>query len=282
MKYPCNLIKDILPLYHDRVASEESINAINQHLKECRECREYYERMCSSDAIESAVCEEQLEIQAADSYKKMRRKIWKIICKIICGIILFIVLLIGIVYVALLAYFETSAKASEKRYDDISEYSIYRSGENAIANFKVRGMDEIWPEKITVDMEVQEFLMMYYNPWDANYLGYLAVEYGEADYGAEVLRLREYPSTDYIGYYGAEGFESYEVFAMEAGYDGFVYAIGDGKNTIIYVELVFPGYGMDIEYEKYIPEMYLPEGLDAAKNNPVQQKVVENNERKRK
>lgn len=282
MKYPCNLIRDILPLYHDQVASEDSINAINQHLEECKECKEYYERMCSSDVIESVADDEQMAIKAADSYKKVRRRIWKTIWKIICGIILMTAVLLVIIYVALIAYFEITAKASEKRYDDVSGYSTYRSGENAIGNFKVPGMDEIWPEEITADMTVRDYLMMYYNPWDANYLGFLVVEYSETDYEAEVLRLQEYPSTDYIGYYGAKGFESFEVLAMEAGYDGFVYAIADGKNLIIYVELVFPGYGMDIDYEKYIPEKYLPRGLDATKGNPVQKKVIEENERKRR
>ena len=41
MKEPCNLIRDLMPLYHDEVASEESILAIREHLDECRECRKY-------------------------------------------------------------------------------------------------------------------------------------------------------------------------------------------------------------------------------------------------
>ena len=39
-------------------------------------------------------------------------------------------------------------------------------------------MDEtIFPEEITTDMEVQDFKMVYYNPWDAQYLGYLVVDF---------------------------------------------------------------------------------------------------------
>lgn len=216
------------------------------------------------------------------SYKHTHRKTLKTMGKMFGVIIIIMILLFAAAYAALVFYLTHSAEKSKKRYDDISEYARYRSGENALDNFKIRGMKEIWPEEITADVDVQDYLMMYYNPWDANYLGYLVIEYSEADYEAEILRLQEYPSTDYIGCYGATGFESCDVLAMESGDDGFVYAITDRKNNIIYVELVFPGYGMDIEYEKYIPQKYLPQGLDAAKRNPVQQKVIENNERKRK
>lgn len=277
MKYPCNLIRDILPLYHDYVASEESIKAVNEHLNECEGCRKYYDKMCSSDAIESLVYDEAMEIRTADSYKKVCKKIIKKVCKLACVIILAIVIFIIAIWTILVGYVEYHAVSSKKVYRDISEYNQHRSGENALANFRVRGMDEIWPEEVTGNMDVQDYLMMYYNPWDSNYLGYLTVKYDGADYEAEVERLAEYPSTDYIGNYGATGFEYYEVLAMNAGYDGFVYAITDGESTIIYVEMVFPGYGMDIEYDKYIPEEYLPEGLDATEDNPIRQKVIEDN-----
>ena len=39
MKYPCNIIQDLLPLYHDNVCSEESRRAVQQHLPECEACQ---------------------------------------------------------------------------------------------------------------------------------------------------------------------------------------------------------------------------------------------------
>lgn len=277
MKYPCNMIRDLLPLYHDQVASEESVSAVNQHLKECEECKEYYSQMCGSDAIESAAYDEQMEIKAADSYKKVYKKIIKKLCKMVGVAILSIVILVLLIYAVIVGYLTISAAASKEIYRDISEYSLHRNGENVLSNFKVRGMAEIWPEEITDSMDVQDYLMVYYNPWDANYLGYLVIEYDKADYEAEISRLSEYSSTEYIGNYGVTGFEYYDVLAMNAGYDGFVYALTDGNGIIIYVEMVFPGYGMDLQYDKYIPEKYLPEGLDATNDNPTRQKVIEDN-----
>lgn len=36
MKVPCNIIEDLLPLYHDNVCSEESRAMVKEHLQTCR------------------------------------------------------------------------------------------------------------------------------------------------------------------------------------------------------------------------------------------------------
>ena len=41
MNIKCEVIKDLLPLYMDGVASEESCALIEDHLKECEDCRQY-------------------------------------------------------------------------------------------------------------------------------------------------------------------------------------------------------------------------------------------------
>jgi len=43
MNIKCEVIKDLLPLYVDGVASEESRALIEDHLKECEDCRQYLE-----------------------------------------------------------------------------------------------------------------------------------------------------------------------------------------------------------------------------------------------
>lgn len=40
---PCGVIKDLLPLYHDGVCSEESRKLVEEHLAECPACKEEYE-----------------------------------------------------------------------------------------------------------------------------------------------------------------------------------------------------------------------------------------------
>lgn len=39
MNYPCGLIRDLLPLYHDDICSPESRSAIEAHCSECADCK---------------------------------------------------------------------------------------------------------------------------------------------------------------------------------------------------------------------------------------------------
>ncbi len=159
---------------------------------------------------------------------------------------------------------------------DIQEYTKY-VGANAADEYKSKwGMDEsIWPDKITDNMDVEDFKMVYYNPWDAQYLGYLVVNYADEDYAKELERLQNYNSTEYVGYYGVTGEEDYELLAVYAdSYNGFVYALTDGKEKIIYAEEIFCNYYMDLKYEKYIPKEYLLDGFDASENNPYRKEQM--------
>lgn len=281
MKYPCDLIRDIMPLYHDEVASEESRKAVEEHLEECSACKEYYDIMCESDVVEAVAFDEETEKKTADSYQNAYKKIVRKICKSIGVIALIILGVILVLYFLIITYVKFSAAASWEEHRDISEYGVLDDGENIIDGFALyeytiagpKYVDNIWPEEITENMNVQDYLLIYYNPWDSNYLSYLVVEYTEEAYEAEVAHLLAYPSTDYIGRYGAKDFERYELLAMQASDSEFIYALTDGENTIIYVAMLFPGYAMDIEYEEYVPEEYLPEGLDISKDNPTRQKV---------
>lgn len=48
MKYDCELIQDIMPLYKDNALSDKSKKIVDEHLSECAECRNVY-KMSSSD-----------------------------------------------------------------------------------------------------------------------------------------------------------------------------------------------------------------------------------------
>ena len=158
-----------------------------------------------------------------------------------------------------------------EEYDDISRYHEFMSFSNgtyekgADTKWTKWGMDEtIWPKEITEEMDVADFKMVYYNPWDAQYLGYLVVDYAADDFEEEVKRLKEYESTEYIGYYCVEEEKTYELLAVNAdSYQGFVYALTDGNGRIIYGEQIFCNYYMDLKYEEYMPKEYLLDGFTA-------------------
>ena len=121
--------------------------------------------------------------------------------------------------------FLSSVNAKPEVYDDISNYTEYMSfsDDNEDPLWNKWDMDEsIWPRRINDISEVADFKMVYYNPWDAQYLGYLVMDYSDEDYAAETARLKAYPSTDYIGYYSVVEEHTYELLAVYADeYNGF-------------------------------------------------------------
>ena len=149
-------------------------------------------------------------------------------------------------------------------------------GVNAKDKYKDKwGMsEEIFPKSIENE-NVLDFKMVSYDPFDKQFLSYLIVDYNEEEYAKEVTRLKNYGVEDYVGYYGVTGFSKYKLLAMESdSYYGFVYAITDGKSKVIYVELIFCNYFMDIKYDEQIPEDYLPDNFNAKVENDYRKKCI--------
>ena len=71
MKYPCEIIKDLLPLYIDGVCSDESRKAVEEHLAECDECKAFFAEM-KQDEI---TVDEQHEDIKIRSLKNIRKRI---------------------------------------------------------------------------------------------------------------------------------------------------------------------------------------------------------------
>ena len=96
MKYPCSLIQDLLPLYHDGVCSEESSKIIENHLSECSSCKDYYNSLCEADEIFTVPQNAELEMKKSRVFSFNKKKNAKeadisrctCICYI-CGYIIF-------------------------------------------------------------------------------------------------------------------------------------------------------------------------------------------------
>lgn len=177
--------------------------------------------------------------------------------------------------ISLLLFDQLNAKVMVNT--DITQYQTYM-GEGADETYRDKlGVDEsIFPGAISKSVQVEDYKMVYYNPWDPQYLSYLVIQYGEDDYAREEQRLRAFPSDEYKGYYGATGFcEEYELLAMNADpVYGFVYALADGECRIIYVEILFCNYFMDLDYDDYIDTRYLPLGFDASAGNAYRKAMM--------
>lgn len=211
-----------------------------------------------------------LDLILKEYYKmKKQRNIFKLIAIIIGIIAINLVIVFNCIFIFMGGLNNIEIITDTNKYQEVI-------GINANDKYKDKwGMsEEIFPRSIN-NLNVSDFKMVYYNPWDKQYLSYLVVDYTEEEYNKEIERLSNYGIEDYIGYYGITGFADYKLVAMESdSYQGFVYAITDGKSKIIYVEMIFCNYFMDIDYKKEIPNGYLPDGFDATLDNAYRNKML--------
>lgn len=279
MRMECEIIRDLMPLYAEKIASVKSGEAVEEHLQECAECRRIYENMLAPAP------QVQFQTQPQESFqkyvKRKKRSYGLKVALITLASVLAIVVLYFTVVVRIVSFLVTLTMetASVEVDTDVTHYERYM-GDTAEEKYRSKlGVDDsIFPQEITADMKVLDYKMVYYDPWDPQYLSYLAVEYGDADYAAELERLAGCAQEDCTGFYGAQGFApAYEVLAMEIDeqdHHGLVYALGAGDDRIVYVELLFCNYFMDLEYEEYIDAAYLPVGFDAASGNAQRREIM--------
>jgi len=83
----CNIIRDLLPLYHDEVASTESRELVEEHLETCEECRKTLVEICESVGIANTPDLEQSMANGLKRIKKRlhRKTVFNFIIAIICA-----------------------------------------------------------------------------------------------------------------------------------------------------------------------------------------------------
>ncbi len=163
---------------------------------------------------------------------------------------------------------------------DPASFNEYINGEDIDDMKPGWGSDEqfkVLPRTLE-GLNVTEYQLTYYNPWDAQYVVYMTVEYDDADYEDEIERLEDIGIDDYIGIYTVTGEpDGYDLVAMDSDeYSGFVYAMipddtDQGNRAITYVGIFFCNYSLDLDIHEYIPDEYLLPGFDASDDNPYEQ-----------
>lgn len=76
MKNECKIIQDLLPLYADEVCSEDTRQMVEEHLKECSECRAYLNQL-KNDEVDSQIkpeCTEVVTYQKTQMKQKVKNK----------------------------------------------------------------------------------------------------------------------------------------------------------------------------------------------------------------
>lgn len=76
MKYNCEVIQDLLPLYKDEVCSDESKKIVEEHLKECNECSKLMKKLNNYEV--DNILEEEKESVLRTHEKKTVRKTYMV------------------------------------------------------------------------------------------------------------------------------------------------------------------------------------------------------------
>lgn len=76
--YPCEMIQDLLPLYHDGVCSKESEKIIKAHLSKCDACKQSYAALYETDKLSSiAPPDAEEELKKAASFLSVKKRMKK-------------------------------------------------------------------------------------------------------------------------------------------------------------------------------------------------------------
>lgn len=198
MKYPCNLIQDLLPLYHDRVCSEESKKIIENHLLECTICKKYYTSLCEADEIVATPQNTEQELKKAASFQAVKKRLLR--KQILAVLIVFAML--AIMSFTVINALKSSVGVIEYK-DNISvsmtdDNLIGRLQGNQASSFKIKRVE------IEADgkMNTYLFFYMYGRKWDDIITSdYVFSEYVlcSADKGAAQIDAVYYYSGNYTG-----------------------------------------------------------------------------------
>ena len=108
-RIPCEIIRDLLPSYMDGLTSEESNQAVEEHLKECETCRAYFQAMKEAVASERYVEKSREEIKKEiHPLKKIERETRK---RIVIAVIA-VLLTVGILGTLYESLYGTGTQAS--------------------------------------------------------------------------------------------------------------------------------------------------------------------------
>ena len=87
MKIPCSVIRDLLPLYAEKMVEPETENLVAEHLADCSDCREKLSAMKekAEPAIETAK-------PLLNLKKQIRRRRWRAVALLLSVCLLFFLL----------------------------------------------------------------------------------------------------------------------------------------------------------------------------------------------
>ena len=214
-KYSCDVIQDLLALYHDEVCSEESRRVVEEHLAECESCSAVAKQLENTE-LESNIAEQTENI--VRKHRKKENKKLRIVLIVASSVILAVVLFFVIVpriglSVALNEYVPFVGEAAEY----YTEYAV--TDDSLVVVDAEHCTIGIPADFVKKDLSA-EFTSVYYHDPDNDGLSVMIVEPQD-----DLERL----SLFYRGHYENVSDEQYELIisVLEKWYDALGHGIPD-------------------------------------------------------
>ena len=257
MKYSCNLIRDLLPLYCDRVCSKDSAEAVQEHISSCEECKNIYIGMQQSVSMDRARYEKQ-QLASMQEVKKKIKKRNTIFASIgIVAGILFVIIVIRVLLVAGVIIFAVQdGRKDFYTSTNIDDYGVFEE-------FNGYSKLDIFPKQLSDNMEVYKYSYYYADTFlDPTAQIYLECSYEEDAYSKEIERLEgiqeEYEGRIQPIVYDTDSFSYPAYVTIDADNHCYEYAllIEEGKIAYVFLQfikeedIVFPAEYLPKEYEQ--------------------------------
>ena len=186
MKTSCKIIEDLLPLYHDKICSEESSSMVEDHLKECAQCKKLLEDL---DQDASVVKPENVKLLKGvrEQWIKIRKR--SLVRGLIAGICICLVLWVG--YLGLTQWYIVDVPTGKMIVTDLCQLS---SGDIA---FHLYIDDKYDLNRIDVDTKDG---VMYITPQRAVLQSKRIMEYNQGLYNRDYVVCPSGEFTDYCDF----------------------------------------------------------------------------------
>lgn len=257
MKYSCNLIRVLLPLYCDQVCSKDSMDAVQEHISICEECKNIYIGMQQNVSMDSARYEKQ-QLASMQEVKKKIKKRNTIFASIgiVVGIFFIIIVIKVMLVVGVISFAVQDGWKHSYISTDINDYGVFEE-------FNGYSKLDIFPKQLNNNMEVYKYSYYYADTFlDPTAQIYLECSYEEDDYLKEIERLEgiqeEYAGRIQSIAYDTDSFSYPAYVTIDADNHCYEYALLIGERKIAYVflqfikeeDIVFPVEYLPKEYEQ--------------------------------
>ena len=193
----CKIVKDLLPLYHDEVLSEESRELVEEHLQTCTECKkileDIHENVKSAGALD---VEQQMQNGFKSLKKRLHRKtVEKIFASIICAVVILSALIYGAAFYEMPAPYSDIKQTITEKIKSASDFVINAAGHKSMAvvqygdSLYVSFSDTFWTRHIAKPS----------SPAKISFMGYYTNSAAEPPEVPEPPEMPEVPEVPDIG-----------------------------------------------------------------------------------